>query len=144
MTIRIAASFLGILAIGLTIAPIETSARGGAFAGGHAMSFHRGFRAPMIRSRIAQPQRVASPARIHAARFAHFRHPRVPVVVWVGAPWYSGYDDSTYVAPDEQSSPDSTPTTDSNVMPPRLGCRTQTYKVRSEDGGGRTVNVVRC
>jgi hypothetical protein len=41
MTIRIA-SFLAILAIGLIAAPVETSARGGCFAGGDGMSFHGG------------------------------------------------------------------------------------------------------
>ena len=38
MIIRIVASFLAVLATGLIAAPVETSARGGAFAGGHGMS----------------------------------------------------------------------------------------------------------
>jgi hypothetical protein len=49
MTIRIVAGFLAILATGLIAAPVEASARGGGFAGGHGMSFRGGFRAPMIR-----------------------------------------------------------------------------------------------
>ena len=150
MTIRIAAGFLAILATGLIAAPVETSARGGrAFAGGHAVSFRGGFRAPMIRPAIARPQRVAAPARIRAARFAHFRRPIGPRRVWVGAPWYGDYGvpwygdygDSSYVAPDQQSQPEATPTTQT---PRRLGCSAQTYKVPSEAGGETSVKVVRC
>jgi hypothetical protein len=59
-----------------------------------------------------------------------------------GMPWYRGVENPTYVAAGRQNPPD---TTDRNAMPPRLGCRTQTYQVRSaEDGGGRAVNIVRC
>jgi hypothetical protein len=76
----------------------------------------RGFRAPMIRPAIAWPRRVAVPARIHTAPFAHFRHRRAPAVVFVDAPWYSGYDESTYVAPDEQIPSDSSPTADPNMI----------------------------
>jgi hypothetical protein len=90
MTIRIA-SFLAILAIGLIAAPVETSARGGGFAGGHGMSFHGGFHAPIIRPAIARPQRVAVPARNRTAPFAHFRRTIGPRRVWVGAPWYGDY-----------------------------------------------------
>jgi len=151
MTIRIAASFLAIFAIGLIAVPVETSARGGGFAGGHGMSFRGGFRAPMMRPAIARPQRVAVPARTHNAPFAHFRHTTGPRRVWVGspwygygdygAPWYGDYGDSTYVAPDQQSQPDATPTTQT---PRRLGCSAQTYKVPSEAGGETSVKVVRC
>ncbi len=154
MTIRIAASFLAIFAIGLIAAPVETSARGGGFAGGHGMSFRGGFRAPMMRPAIARPQRVAVPARTHNAPFAHFRHTTGPRRVWVGspwygygdygAPWYGDYGDSTYVAPDEQSQSGASPTTESNMAPPRLGCRAQTYSVPSEAGGETSVKVVRC
>jgi hypothetical protein len=158
MTIRIAASFLAIFAIGLIAAPVETSARGGGFAGargggfaGHGMSFRGGFRAPMMRPAIARPQRVAVPARTHNAAFAHFRHTTGPRRVWVGAPWYGygdygapwygDYGDSTYVTPDQQSQSDATPTTQT---PRRLGCSAQTYKVPSEAGGETSVKVVRC
>jgi hypothetical protein len=145
MTIRLVTGFLAIFATGLIAAPAATLARGGAFAGGRDMSFHRGFRAPTIRPVIAGSRRVAAPPRVHTKPFAHFRHrhARVPVVVWVGAPWYSGYDDPTYVVSDEQSPSDTSPTTASNTMP-RLGCRVQTYNVSSESGGERPVKVVRC
>ena len=149
MIIRIAAIFLAILAMSLIAAPVGASARAGGFAGGHGMSFRGGFRAPMIRPAIARPQRVAVPARIRAARFAHFRRAIGPRRVWVGAPWYGDYGapwygdygDSTYVVPDQQSQPDATPTTQT---PPRLGCSAQTYKVPSEAGGETSVKVVRC
>jgi hypothetical protein len=59
MTIRVAATFLTIFATGLIAVAPESSARGGAFAGGHARSFYRGFRAPMVRPAIARP---ATPA----------------------------------------------------------------------------------
>src|SRR5262249_59861909 len=138
MDIRIAAGFLAVLAVGLIAAPVETSARGGGFAGVHGMSFRGGFRAPMIRPAIARPQRVAVPARIRTAPFAHFRHAIGPRRVWVGAPWYGDYGDSTYVVP-EQSQPVASPTTE--PPPRRLGCTTLTYKVPSEAGGETSVKV---
>jgi hypothetical protein len=146
MTIRIVVGLFAIFATGLICiaAPVETFARGGAFAGARAMSLHRGFSAPVIRPAIARPHRVAVPPRVRAAPLGHLRHRHVPVEVWVGAPWYGGYDEPTYVVPDEQSPPDSSQTTASDVMPPRLGCRVQTYKVQSEGGGQRTIKVVRC
>jgi hypothetical protein len=149
MTIRIAAGFLAILAIGLIAAPVETSARGGGFAGGHAMSFRGGFRAPMIRP-IARPQRVAVPARTRTASFAPFRRTIGPRRVWVGAPWYGDYGYGDYgvpwygdygVSPDEQSQPVASPTTE---PPRRLGCSAQTYKVPSEAGGETSVKVWGC
>jgi hypothetical protein len=139
MTIRIASGFLAIFVTGLIAAPVETSARG--VAGGHAMSFRGGFRAPMMRPAIARPQRVAVPARIRTAPFAHFRHAIGPRRVWVGAPWYGDYGDSTYVVP-EQSQPVASPTTE--PPPRRLGCTTLTYKVPSEAGGETSVKVVGC
>jgi hypothetical protein len=161
MTIRIAAGFLAILATGLIAAPVESSARGGGFAGGHAMSFRGGFRAPMIRPAIARPQRVAVPARIRTAPFAHFRHAIGPRGGWVGAPWYGDYGapwygdygdygdygNSTSVAPDEQSQPVASPTAEPpprRPPPRRLGCSTQTYKVLSEAGGETSVKVWSC
>jgi hypothetical protein len=160
MTIRIVASFLAILATGLIAAPVETSARGG-FAGGHGTSFRAGFRAPIIRPAvarpfppaIARPTRVAVPARLHnTAPFARFRHTIGPRRIWVGAPWYGDYGapwygdygDSTYVVPDEQSPSDTSPPTDANMTPRRLGCSAQTYRVPSEAGGETSVKVVRC
>jgi len=153
MTSRIASSFLVVLAAGLIAAPVETSARGGAFAGGHGMSFRGGFRAPIMRAAIARPTRVAVPARIHnTVPFARFRHSTGPRRIWVGVPWYSDYGgpwygdygDSTYVVPDEQSPSDTSPTTDANMTPRRLGCSAQTYRVPSEAGGETSVKVVRC
>ncbi len=145
MTIRIVGGFLAILAIGLIAAPVETSARGGGFAGGHAMSFRGGFRAPMIRPAIARPQRVAVPARTRTASFAPFRRTIGPRRVWVGAPWYGDYGVPWYgdygVSPDEQSQPVASPTTE---PPRRLGCSAQTYKVPSEAGGETSVKVWGC
>jgi hypothetical protein len=52
------------------------------------------------------------------------------------------YDDTSLVPPDEQYL--STPSPDANVITGRLGCTKQIYRVRSEEGGTRTVAVVRC
>src|SRR5437763_15525765 len=107
MTSRIASSFLVALAAGLIAAPVEASARGGAFAGGHGMSFRGGFRAPIMRPAIARPTRVAVPARIHnTAPFARFRHStrprptsvRAPCYRDPGAPWYGADGDPDYLA----------------------------------------------
>src|SRR5712671_566681 len=103
MTIRIVVGLFAIFATGLfcIAAPVEAFARGGAFAGARAMSLHRGFSVPVIRPAIARPHRVAAPElphrvevppRVRAAPLGHFRHRHVPVEVWVGAPWYGGYD----------------------------------------------------
>ncbi len=149
MIIRIVASFLAVLATGLIAAPVETSARGGAFTGGH--SFRGGFRAPITRPAIARPTRVAVPARIHnTVPFARFRHSTGPRRIWspwysdYGGPWYGDYGDSTYVAPDSQSPSATSPTPDSDTAPRRLGCSTQSYRVPSEAGGETSVKVVRC
>ena len=62
-----------------------------------------------------------------------------------GEPWFGGYDNPTDVASDQKNPRDTNPVTDPNVKPGRLGCRAQTYKVRSaDDGGERSVNIVRC
>ncbi len=136
---RIAASILGIFAAGaLIFEPVEASARGGAFAGGRAAPGHRA----MIPRAFAPPQPVVAPVRARAAPIAHIAHRRAPVTVWV--PWYADYNDSTLVLPDEQSFADTVPSPDANVIPGRLGCAKQIYRVRSEEGGTRTVAVVRC
>jgi hypothetical protein len=135
MTIRIVAGFLAILAAGLIVSPVETSARGGAFAGARAAPFHAGFRA--IRPAVAG---------IHRAPFAHFRNRRFfgagsPVVVW-GDGYYPGYYDSSAAAPEEQPAYESTEAP--KVQRPRSGCTTQIYKVPSESGGEASIKVVRC
>ncbi len=136
---RIAASILGIFAAGaLIFEPVEASARGGAFAGGRAAP---GLRA-MIPHSFAPRQLAMAPGRARPAPFAHIGHRRASVAVWV--PWYADYNDSTLVLPDEQSFADTVPSPDANVIPGRLGCAKQIYRVRSEEGGTRTVAVVRC
>src|SRR5262249_48048702 len=150
MAIRIAAGFRAILAIGLIAAPVETSARGGGFGGGHGMSFRGGFRAPMIRPAIARPQRVAVPARTRTAPFAHFRRGIGPRRVWVGAPWYGGYGDGAYGVALVRGhggfpGPGKPPVVRPTTQPPRrLGCSAQTYKVPSEAGGETSVKVWGC
>ncbi len=142
MRVRIAASILSIFAAGVLIfEPVETSARGGAFAGGRAGP---GLPAAMTRPAIVPPQPVVAPVRARAAPFAHIRHRRAPVAVWVAEPWYADYNDSTLVPSDEHNLTDTAPSPDANVIPRRLGCTKQLYRVRSEEGGTRTVAVVRC
>jgi hypothetical protein len=123
MNSRIAAGLLAIFATGLIVAPVETAARGGGFAGGgRAMPVVGGFRGPIARPPIAAPVRpVAAPAGTRAAPFArapfarapfarvpfarapfaHLRHRRffsagLPVSIWGDAPGYSGYLDPSY------------------------------------------------
>jgi hypothetical protein len=122
MRVGIAVSVLGILAAGaLMYEPTEASARGGARA-------------------VAGARAVPGP---RAAAFGHFRHRRPPVAVWVPYPWYDDYNDAALVPPDEQYI-ETAPSPDVNVIPRRLGCTKQTYKVPSEQGGTRNVAVVRC
>jgi hypothetical protein len=142
MRIQIAASILGVfVAGGLIFKPVECSARGGAFASGRAVP---GPPAAIIRPAIVPPQPVVAPVRARAAPFAHIRLRRVPAV-WVAVPWYADYNDSILVQPDEQDLADTTPSPDgANLIPHRLGCTKQNYRVRSEEGGTRTVAVIRC
>jgi hypothetical protein len=137
MRVQIAASILGIFSAGgLIFEAVEASARGGAFAGGRAVP---GFGAAMIR-----PQPIVAPVRARVAPFAHMRHRRAPGAMSVAEPRYDDYNDSTVVPPDEQNLADTNPSPDANVIPRRLGCTKQIYRVRSEEGGTRTVAVVRC
>jgi hypothetical protein len=174
MTIRIAASFLAILATGLIVAPAETSARAG-LAGPRgmpmrAMPFHGGFRAPIAPAPIARPAiapplrpavNAVVPRRIHAAPFGHVRHRGLfiggsPVALWGDAPWYNGYYDPSGYVPSYQQPIYTYPTAAYPapetivreriiyVLPPRPSCSTQTYRVPSEEGGVRSINIVRC
>jgi hypothetical protein len=110
MGIRIAASIVVIIAIGLLVAPVETSARGGGFAGGRAMPAG-GMAAPMARPAVAPPRGlmaptrpVAAPVRQHGrAPFAHVRHHRfsnagLPVGWWT-YPWYGDYYNPSAYSP---------------------------------------------
>jgi hypothetical protein len=97
----------------------------------------------MIRPAIVPPQPVVAPLRTRAAPFAHIRPRRAPAV-WIGDPWDMDYDDASLVPLDEQYFSNTTPSPDANVTPGRLGCTKQIYRVRSEEGGTRTVAVVRC
>jgi hypothetical protein len=136
---RMAASILGIfVAGGLIFEPVEASARGGAFAGSRAAP---GFRA-VIPHAFALPKPIVAPVRARAAPSAHIGHRRVPVAVWV--PWSADYNDSTLVLPYGENLADSAPSPYTNVIPGRLGCTKQVYRVRSEEGGTRNVSVVRC
>jgi len=142
MRVRIAASIPGIIAAGMLLfEPVDSSARGGAFPGSRAVP---GLAAAVIRPAIVPWQPVVAPVRARASPFVHIRHWRAPVAVSVGEPWYADYDDSTLAPSDEHNLADAAPSPDVNVIPRRLGCTKQLYKVRSEEGGTRTVAVVRC
>jgi hypothetical protein len=155
MTRRISASYI-LLAMLIAAPTTETFARGGGFAGSRAVSIQRGFRAPIGRPpgiALTRPAatRLAAPApighlsgRLHTKPFARALHRRGPAVVFVGAPWYGDYDGTTYITPEEPVPSDSGPSAESEATPPRLGCRAQSYEVPSEQGGTRTVKVVRC
>jgi hypothetical protein len=165
MNRRIAAGFLAIFATGLTVAPVETAARGGGFVGGgRAMPVVRGFRGPIARPAIAPVRPAAAAPSLRATPFAHARFAPVPfgrgnlrhrrffsngVAVWGDAPWYSDYTDpaSYYGSYPAAASPaDDVPVQERviYVMPPRPGCTTQTYRVPADSGGKRSINVVRC
>jgi len=170
MAIRIAASIIGIVAIGLLVAPPETSARGGGFAGGRAMPV---MAAPVARPLVARPPVTPRPAGtpLRAHRLAHFRHHRffgagLPAGWWSYPGYGDYYDPSGYspfyqqpIYPDPATAypvtgyppvpyppPAVAPISERiiYVVPLRAGCSTETYKVRSAAGGERSVDVVRC
>jgi len=151
MTIRIAASILAIVAIGTIAAPAEISARG--LVGGRAMPLVGAH--PPILHPVLRPHTPLTP-------FARFRHRRFfdngfPAGAWV-YPDGGGYYGSTADSAPYDAPPDSYPTAAPPppyaagpvreriiyVMPARPSCSTQTYTVPSENGGERSINVVRC
>ena len=149
MTLRIAASILAIFAAGGLIAPVATSAQGGALNGGRTAPVHGVFRAPPPAMAPLRP--AVTRARIRPAPFGQLRHRRTPAVVWGAAPWYDAYDaawDNGSDAPWDSGVENPTyavPGRDPDSTNRNATCRTQTYQVRSaEDGGERTVNIVRC
>jgi hypothetical protein len=164
MTLRIAAGLLAIFATGAMLAPVETNARGGGFVGGRAMPVHGALPGPLVRPGMAPPPVAVRPARVNPLPFAHLRHRRFVetgvLSSWGDLPWGSGYgsgyyDSSSYLPPLEQPAytypTSSYPVADGPVreriiyvLPPRPSCGTQTYKVPAEDGGERSINVVRC
>jgi hypothetical protein len=162
MTIRVTAGCLAIAAVGLCVAPGEVAARGGGFAGGGRpmMSFSGALRAPIARPAVAPVRPLgAAPAHAgHVAPFAHLRHRRfLAAGFWGDLPWYGGYYDPSGYLPAYQQPTYIYPTTTAYpavdapvreriiyVMPPRPSCSTQTYTVPAEDGGERSINVVRC
>jgi hypothetical protein len=162
MTIRVAAGFVAILAVGLCLASGEVAARGGFAGGGRPMSFSAPLRAPMARPALAPVHPLANGvAPVHPGRvapFAHLRNRRfLAAGFWGDLPWYGGYSDPSGYLPAYQQPTYTYPTTTAYpaadavvreriiyVMPPRPGCSTQTYNVPGEDGGERSINVVRC
>jgi hypothetical protein len=122
---------------GLTVAPVETSARsaGAGGFGGHGvisggMISHGG--APMIRPPVARIPTITP--------FAHLRHRHVVPGVVLGAPWYGygDYYDPSAVAPEQPDSPTVAPEERprrTDARPRRPGCVTETYEVPSEAGG---------
>jgi hypothetical protein len=188
MMIRIAAGCVAVAAVALTLAPLDTSARGGGFGGG-AISFHggavRGAAHGSFHARAARPlaapvaplagaasgaHAAAANARVNSA--ARFRGRRFlgggwPDSVWGDEPWYGGgsdyygggYYDPYATAPDggyyQGGYPPPAYAADVPpggvilrerviYVPYRPACSTQTYKVPSEAGGRRSINVVRC
>jgi hypothetical protein len=148
MTIRIAASVLAIVAIGSIAAPAEISARG--LVGGRAL--------PLVG---AHPPIVHPVLRAHTP-LARFRHRRFfdngfPAGVWAYPDGYGGSYSPAADAFPYDAPPDSYPSAAPPppyagpvreriiyVMPARPSCSTQTYKVPSENGGERSINIVRC
>jgi hypothetical protein len=172
MSIRAATSILGILSIGLIVAPADGTARG--FGGGGRAGPVGGLHALPARPAVVAPPAPVRPlpAAIHPRghAFAPFIRSHHRRFIRNGAGWWSypayGYDDyAPYqqpVYPDPATAypasayppaaypPDAYPPTAAvierviYVVPIRPSCSTQTYRVRSEKGGERSIDVVRC
>jgi hypothetical protein len=165
---RIATSILGTVTIALIVGPADSSARGGGIAGGRAAPMARPAVAPALPA-TAPARPALGPAHLHArAPFAHARHRRFGRDGFAGGWWsYPSYSDyysayPSYVPYDQPAYPDQATSYPSGaylpyayaepparerviyVVPRYPGCDTQTYLVRSEQGGERSINVVRC
>jgi hypothetical protein len=142
MTIRVAAGFLAIVAVGLCVEPGEVAARGGGFVGGgRPMSFSAPLRAPIARPALApvRPLNAVAPAHAgHIAPFSHLRNRRFQAAgFWGDLPWYGGYSDPsgylpgyqqpTYTYPVTTAYPAADPVVRERiiyVLPPRPDCYT--------------------
>jgi hypothetical protein len=169
MSIRAATSILGILSIGLIVAPADGTARG--FGGGRAAPMG-GVHALPARPAIVAPRAPVRPlpaaVRPRGNAFAPFIRGHHRRLIRNGAGWWSypayGDDDyGPYVPYQQPTYPDpataypvsayppaayppiaAAPERVIYVVPVRPGCSTQTYRVRSEKGGERSIDVVRC
>lgn len=145
MTPRMLIGAIAVLGIGLVLAPVAASARGGAAAGGRA--FHGGVGQPLVRPGFVPPA-VAVGAPVHTLRVGlRHRQPfRWQPAGWGG--WYGGSSDPAAYAVPYDSYSSSAPTVDAApasfipVRPP--GCGSQTKTVPSEAGGQRTITITRC
>ena len=167
MTLRIFASSVAILGIGLVLAPVAASARGGGVAAGRAFSVrgagphvgpavvHPG--APVMRPAIGggaaagfgSPLVEGVGAAVHSVNFhtTKFRHR--PPFRWSQAAW-GGWEGGTYDSAIDAIpyDPYALPAVDdvaARVTPVREpGCTVQIKTVPSEAGGERAIRIVRC
>jgi hypothetical protein len=173
MIIRIAASFVVVLGIGVVLVANETIARsGGGFAGGRSVSSFPALHPSGIR-RGAVGERAA--VHSHAFRTPFLRTPFLrhrqfgfgwPFAAWDGTPGYQPYPDQAgYGAPSELAAPvyptvyptlgyspmgslgypaAGSARTSVYVIPYRPGCNSQSQKLPWRDGGERSITIVRC
>ena len=106
MSTRLAIAIVAVFATGLILTPVETSARNGGFAGGHAIAFHGGFPARTVRPAFRS---AFGPTfgRSHGVR--HFRQRRFSGAgaswgAWGYAPSDLGYYEPPAVVTEEQPS----------------------------------------
>jgi hypothetical protein len=152
---KCAAGFVVILCLASMLAPKETFGRGGGF-GGRAFSAHSGFHPPALRAPMQAPIHMSRPIErlpLHRRQFGlgfPLAFPLgygVPLTVPDGPFAY----DSEYGVPSyTDSAGDGSSVTGSvrvRVNPAffyRPGCNSETVVVPSEDGGERSINIVRC
>ena len=155
MLMRMYAAGLAVgIAIVFALAPNEAFGRSGGF-GGRSFAMAPGFRSPVFQQSLG----FRSPVFGHSLAF---RSPALRQSLLLhrgryglGAPWAglggSYYDPADYFDPYYQPSyagPDiATAEIPGGFDPPAIhhrGCESQTVSVPSEDGGERSINIVRC
>jgi hypothetical protein len=165
--------FVVIFGVGAMLAPNETFARSGGFGGsggigGRSFQASSSFRPSALQSQIhVSPRNLRPPIHITSPIAPSRLHQRnlgfgvplgsrlgigVPLAVPVGSFPYGGYDvPPDYAEPFYQPSyadPDAVtggiPDDVHPVVVHRPGCRSQTVILPAEDGGERTINILRC
>jgi hypothetical protein len=155
MTYRMLTAAIVVLGIGSMAAPAATAARSAGPLAAPSISFHGAGRpsgTPWPRGHMFPPPRMTGSFSTPMRGFRMSRdHDRRRFPIWWGYPSVLPYYPSDYVVPYNEP-PYAYPAIENAPVSERAvpaiiyrpGCRTDTQKVPSEDGGERTINITRC
>jgi hypothetical protein len=142
-----AGTLVVVFCVSVVLLPAETFGRSGGFGGGFR-SFGPGFHPPALRPQARHESEFGG---AHRRRFGYGFLPLTGFGYGDYGPGYGSFD---YVPPQDQSVPSETtgaisipgrvPRYFTPYVPYRSGCPSETVTVPSEDGGERSINIMRC